>query len=343
MPTAKKLPSGSWRCRVFSHYEVKDGKKTRVYESFTSKDPSPHGKREAEQMASEWAYKRTRRVSAVTIADAIESYISSKDGVLSPSTVRAYKSYQKTHFDEIGAMSIRNLDMIGLQRWVSSMDLSPKSVSNIYGLLNSALKVYTGSDLNLTLPAPKKPDLHTPTDPEIRQLMNHIKGRDLEVAVALAAFCSLRRGEICALRAEDLNGDVLTVKRSMVKTPDGFWDIKQPKTKNSYRSVLVPQLVVDYFAGKKGDVFSFNPDNLSNRFRRAIRYSHVPNSFRFHDLRHYYASIAHALGVPDAYIMKTGGWKSEHVMKRVYREALDDKMRSESEKMISHMAEMVNS
>ena len=79
---------------------------------------------------------------------------------------------------------------------------------------------------------------------------------------------------------------------------------------------------------------------LSNRFRRAVKYSHVPNKFRFHDLRHYYASIAHALGVPDAYIMKTGGWKSEHVMKRVYREAMDDKMRSESEKMLEHMTEM---
>lgn len=50
MATAKKLPSGSWRCLVFSHYENlfnEDGspmidektgkqKRKRIYESFTS-------------------------------------------------------------------------------------------------------------------------------------------------------------------------------------------------------------------------------------------------------------------------------------------------------------------
>ncbi len=48
MPTAKKLPSGSWRCQVFSHYEYvnqDDGgvKKKRIYESFTCDDPSLPG------------------------------------------------------------------------------------------------------------------------------------------------------------------------------------------------------------------------------------------------------------------------------------------------------------
>ena len=50
MATAKKLPSGSWRCQVFSHIEeipLSDGtiKKKRVYKSFTCSDPSKKGKR----------------------------------------------------------------------------------------------------------------------------------------------------------------------------------------------------------------------------------------------------------------------------------------------------------
>ena len=60
MPTAKKLPSGSWRCLVYSHTEeIKnpDGsiKKKRIYESFTSNIPGPKGKRIAEQAAAEFA------------------------------------------------------------------------------------------------------------------------------------------------------------------------------------------------------------------------------------------------------------------------------------------------
>lgn len=29
-------------------------------------------------------------------------------------------------------------------------------------------------------------------------------------------------------------------------------------------------------------------------------------------------------GIPDSYIMEMGGWKSDYVMKSVYRHALDD-------------------
>ena len=46
--------------------------------------------------------------------------------------------------------------------------------------------------------------------------------------------------------------------------------------------------------------------------------------FRFHDLRHYCASVQHALGVPDAYIMQRGGWGN--MIKEVYRHALKDKV-----------------
>ena len=45
--------------------------------------------------------------------------------------------------------------------------------------------------------------------------------------------------------------------------------------------------------------------------------------FRFHDLRHYSASIQHALGIPDAYIMQRGGWEDDTVLKSIYRHAMD--------------------
>ena len=47
MATAKKLPSGSWRCLAYSHteriYDEKNQKwkNKRIYESFTDDDPSP--------------------------------------------------------------------------------------------------------------------------------------------------------------------------------------------------------------------------------------------------------------------------------------------------------------
>ena len=70
MATAKKLPSGSWRCLAYSHTETvwneKQGKwiEKRIYESFTSDDPSPRGRKEAELAAAEFQLNNRARKKA---------------------------------------------------------------------------------------------------------------------------------------------------------------------------------------------------------------------------------------------------------------------------------------
>lgn len=66
-----------------------------------------------------------------------------------------------------------------------------------------------------------------------------------------------------------------------------------------------------------------SPDAISDRFKDALTRCGLPH-FRLHDLRHYSASILHAIGIPDQYIMARGGWKTDHVMKRVYRDTITD-------------------
>lgn len=51
MATAKQLPSGSWRCRVYD-------KTTGKYVSFTSQLPGKRGKAEAELMARQFQLER---------------------------------------------------------------------------------------------------------------------------------------------------------------------------------------------------------------------------------------------------------------------------------------------
>lgn len=326
MATAKRLPSGSWRVQVFSHYEMKDGKKVRKYKSFTSKDKTRAGKREAESMAAEWVLRRTESKSSHPIADAVEVYISSRNGLVSPSTLRAYKSYLKHHISDIGDMKVDDIDLPRVQTWVSglSKELKPKTVKEIVSLLQSSI----GKKLMLTTPLPSPKKQHTPTDAEIKDILERAS-EPMKLAILLASFCSLRRGEICALTDKDFQNGMVKVSKTVVRDVTGDWIVKSPKTPGSVRIVPVPDKIMELVP--KGKIIPWTPDMLSKKFLKLTQ-----NQFRFHDLRHYYASTAHYLGVPDAYIMANGGWKTDSVMKRVYREALEDKKKEENAKIAQH-------
>lgn len=51
--------------------------------------------------------------------------------------------------------------------------------------------------------------------------------------------------------------------------------------------------------------------------------------FPLHKLQHYFASQMSALGVPEADILKMGGWETDHVMKTVYRHSMMEKEAAE--------------
>ena len=71
---------------------------------------------------------------------------------------------------------------------------------------------------------------------------------------------------------------------------------------------------------------------ITQRFNHVLIQANVPH-FRFHDLRHYGASILHALGMPDAYIMERGGWGNDGTLKNVYRHALEDQKKQLNDKV----------
>jgi hypothetical protein len=131
MAKAKKMPSGNWRVRVYSHTD-NSGKK--IYESFTAST-----KQEAEMLAAKFANSVERkRESDINIAQAVASYIEANDGTLSPSTIKGYLKDSK-YFEPIGRIRIRKVTNADLQKFISDLSargLSPKTISNVWGLLN---------------------------------------------------------------------------------------------------------------------------------------------------------------------------------------------------------------
>lgn len=350
MPKAKKLPSGSWRVQIFDHEEtvtLKDGtiRKKNIMKSFTVKDPSPAGKRECERLAAEWAAGKSYLQVAqnLTVKEAIAKYIDEKSRTLSPTTIKAYRSHQKQYFDSIAKIRIDRITEQNIQDWVNTLadTLSPKTVKNVYSLLMSSLNKYgNGMRYRVTLPMRKPPILYTPSDEDVKKVLNEVKGSWLEVAIMLAAFGTLRRGEVCALTSDDIKGNTIIVNKAVVSA-NGTLVVKTPKTSASYRQVILPDFVIDRIKPIKGRLVPVCPNEVTKDFEAAVKRAGVPH-FRFHDLRAYSVSIAHALGVPDAYLQKRGGWKTDTVLKQVYRRTID----SEEEKFASiinnHFSEEVH-
>lgn len=338
MPTARKTKSGNWRCQAFDYVEIIDGNKKYHHRSFTART-----KYEAERMAVEFMRSKKRPSSDLRLDEAMDKYIDIKKNVLSPSTVRRYKSMRKTCYGSLLAMRIDKIESSDVQEWVNSFatDHSPKSCRNALGLLTAVLRAFVpGSVIYAKLPQKAVIDYYTPSDDDIRRLMDAITSQDLRRAVLLAAFGTLRRSEICGLMDKDIDGDVITIRRAKVEAPGGGYVVKDyPKNDSSNRSVIYPQFVIDELSGIEGFLIKIQPNSISQEFRHARDRAGLPH-FRFHDLRAYSVSIAHAIGIPDVYLMDRGGWKTDSTFKQVYRRAISDEKREISSKLNAHFEKL---
>lgn len=316
MATAKKLPSGAYRVLVYSHKD-KDGK--RHYESFTA--PT---KKEAEMMGAEFAAKKNRlSKSDLTVIEAVNGYISLKSSVLSPSSIRGYKTTLKW-FDLISNIKIKRLDNKTVQEFIGNMSsngLSPKTVRNIYGLFTSAVNLYAPEMVfHVTLPQKAHRLKKAPSDEKVHQIYEKSHG-ELKKAIYLGFF-GVRRGEVCIVEYSDIENNLLHIHRDMILGSDG-WEVKEiPKTSESERYVLLPGNYKEVLGTGTGRIVNLVPGTITNSFRLLTQSLNI--DIHFHDLRHYFASMAHAMGIPDQYIMSMGGWKSDSVMKSIYRNSIDD-------------------
>lgn len=149
------------------------------------------------------------------------------------------------------------------------------------------------------------------------------------------------RGEICGLTTDHINGNTVHVCCNMVLTEQGKWTIRQPKTYAGDRYIEFADFIVEKWEGMSGSITTLNPNKITDRFRKILKDAELLH-FRFHDLRHYSASIQHALGIPDSYIMQRGGWGNDGVLKSVYRHAMDSKTAEMNDKANKHFASLCN-
>ena len=139
-----------------------------------------------------------------------------------------------------------------------------------------------------------------------------------------------RDGRLGNFLLDDLNGNELRVNKTMVY--NNGWILKEtPKTEESNRTIYLPDALADEIRDQ-GFIFDRSPKKLNEQLHRVTDKLGIPH-FRFHDLRSYFASYASTLNIPEADIMKMGGWKSDFVFKRIYRESMVESYNENSVKI----------
>ena len=329
MATAKQLPSGSWRIRIYDNELKKQI-------SFTSDLPGKAGKAEAELMAREYQLgRKKKKEQGKTVGECIDEYIALKENILSPTTISGYRKYRKTSLSGLCDILIKNLTQQEVQAYINrlALTMSPKSIRNAHGLLSAVVKVYAPElYLNTTLPKVQKKIKQLP---EVIDVWKAIHGTEIELPCLLAMWCSLRMSEVRGLKKSDIKNGIITVERTIVNADNEHIEKDSTKTIESTRQIELPEYIISLINAlpEEQEYITLVKDHaLYMRFTRLLERKGIQH-MSFHDLRHMNASIMLMLGIPDKYAMERGGWSTNSTLKSVYQHTFSAERKAADKKI----------
>jgi len=332
MADVERLPSGAFRIRANKTINGKTVRKSFSVHPKECGGSEKLAKKKCRHMADEWILaKEESIIKGQTVKEAVESYIDSRSKVLSPSTLLGYRQILKA-LSPIHDVYITDIDTPTLQGLINEWCESTKrkTMKNRLSFLMSVLdycKIDKKFKLNYGQNDSK--EVQSPDVQDVKMLIDNAPDT-LRSIIYLAAFGTLRRGEIAGLKQKDISRDMNTVSVNgdIVYTGEK-WVYKLPKTEGSVRTVQLPKFIIDSLP-KSDDpddfVFNLSPNAITDRFRR-LSYK-LGFNYSLHSLRHFAASFRSDIGIPRKYIEEAGGWESDSkILQSVYDNKLNSSRR----------------
>ena len=274
---------------------------------------------------------------------------------LSPAAIKAYTEAQQTG------------------RKANKGGLSSTTVLQHHRVLREALQHAVHENLLAInpasrVPSPKRarPAMQALDAEQTSRLLAGVEGTSLRAPVFLAVFTGMRRGEILALRWQDvdLGNATLAVRRSLEETHSNGLRFKEPKSRSGIRQVDLPPLMVEALrrhrseqaklrlalgsAWKDHDLVCtapdggpMKPDNLSSAFPKLVRRLGLPR-VRFHDLRHTHASLLLRQGVHPKVVSERLGHSGVGLTLDTYSHLLPGLQREAAERLNELLSESNN-
>ncbi len=343
MANVRKMPNGSYQATIYVGRDS-SGKMLREYitKEGWKECKSAAAEREIEIAEGKITVVANKRFSAWTL-----EWLELNRNRLSPSTVALYKIYINAHFiPYFGNVKLNKISELQVKRFINEKLESLKSgtVRKMFFVLSKILQdALKRKNPCQDIDAPVKDD-YTPyvlSDKEFNQIVNAFKGTDYEPMILLAGQCGLRRGEIFALKWDDIdwNNNIIRINESRCINDRGGYEDKTPKSKNGTREVAATKYIIELLDKIRNTqkeirtyIFSGRPDNFSSRWAELRTKKKIP-PVRFHDLRHYHASWLYSQGIPDQYAAERLGHDVQ-ILKAIYQHLHLDKRKKLDKKIV---------
>lgn len=342
---------GDRKYEVIVQLGREDGRRREVSRTFHGTKRAAHLFAQRLEVEMRGRGSRRRDLDApppATVAGLLEEWYDYAAPGWSPSTRRQHRSIIDSRIKpSLGKLALERLSVVAVDRFYADLRLhvQPSTVRRIHGVLHRAcvqavrwgwLDANPAADPNLD--HIEEAEVEPPSREDVRRLIaraHELAGagrRDALLAHATAVFLRLaiasgaRRGELCALRWEDVDDTGLIIVRALVDAGGGELEVKSTKTRKKRRVSLDPEtlVVLEAYRLKQGAaalqtgyrpewVFErpgfggpIRPDVMSHRFTRLR--DDLGLTFRLHDLRHCNTTWLLAAGIDVRTVAGRLGW-----------------------------------
>lgn len=293
--------------------------------------------------------------SSMTLEGFLKLWLENYCTHLKNSTLAGYKRYINNHVIPIlGKKKLQKVKPLDIQKFYNEeleKGYKGKTLLQIHRILHKAFKDAVRNDfidLNIIdkVDAPSAEDFNVSiyTPKQYYQLLEAVKDTEYEMPVLLGGLLGLRRGEVFGLTWKDIDFKTKTVTISQSIVPsDGQLHITSPKSSKP-RVVTMPDLVYEVLKKKKDKIYgyvcskqngdSFNPGSFSRCFKEFLKKNKLPH-IRFHDLRHFNATMMLELGIDVKVASERLGHSTPAITQQIYQHV--------SKKMDTKAAKKLNS
>ncbi len=283
-------------------------------------------------------------------------------------THKQYRSALNAHFlPALGQLTLQNLRPEHIQSLYADMvedGLAASTIGAIHAVLHKALEdaikwnfVSRNVSSLVSLPRIERPEMHVLTPEQAHKLLETAKGSRIEVLLILAITTGARRGEMLALRWNDvdLEKGVMNICRTMSWVSGYGYVENEPKTKAGRRRIMLTDAAIAALKEHKvrqkearviaGDewkerdiVFSniygsfLNPNAVLVWYHSLLEKAGLPD-MRFHDLRHSAATILLVMGVHPKVVQELLGHSTIAMTMDVYSHLLPSMHQDATDKM----------